>query len=104
MITIPYCQYGALGGGIFNYGGTKLTHDRIDGNKAVGSLPTVATNDTAEGGGINSYSPIVIDTSTVSNNKALGTLYDICAVSGGGGIFSGSPASCCGAPPSTTTR
>jgi CSLREA domain-containing protein len=85
------CQYGALGGGVANFGGARLTHDHIDANRVVGSLPTVETNDTAEGGGVLSYSPMVIDTSTVSYNAAIGTHFDICAQSGGGGIFSGSP-------------
>jgi hypothetical protein len=87
-----YCEYGAIGGGIANFGGTNFTGITVDGNSVSTGTPGNTTMNSAEGGGIDTYDPMVLTNSTIDDNTALGAddADDNCSISGGGGIFAGS--------------
>jgi hypothetical protein len=83
------CEFGALGGGILNLGGTTLTNVNVDGNTLSTGTPGNTSMNTAEGGGIDTYDPMVITNSTVDSNTLTGAQDGSgeCAVSGGAGIL-----------------
>ena len=85
------CYYGALGGGVANFGGARFTGDTINTNRAIGGTATTKAKNTAEGGGLDTFNPTVVTNSTIDGNSATGTLTNLSASTGGGGVFAGSP-------------
>ncbi len=87
------CDFGALGGGVLNDGGTTMANDTVNGNVVSTGPAGNTTMNSAIGGGIATYAPLTVTGSLISGNQAVGAddAEDDCSITGGGGIFAASP-------------